>query len=62
MAKHHTMVPPILHVVYAQSTGAGLTKWTSSSNPSRQDTFIRGSTYCPEAVLEHHDKHRFYIT
>src|SRR4249919_4008959 len=33
MAKHHTMVPPILHVVYAQSTGTGLTKWTSSSVP-----------------------------
>ena len=30
------MVPPILHVVYAQSTGAGLTKWTSSGIDSAE--------------------------
>jgi hypothetical protein len=30
MAKHDTTVPPILHVVYTKSTGAGFTKWTSS--------------------------------
>src|SRR5712691_11330057 len=30
MAKHDTTVPPILHVVYAKTTGVGFTKWTSS--------------------------------